>query len=912
MALLFGSTDGGFFVSSVVADEVYDPVFDTEMSASFIWNVLPSFYRDLMQDKQLFETVWSGMLQNSGADLLNLWQIDYAKSLTTVPRLGQRKWVEFDLYKDVDFIQDPGLTRFGIPGIFTYDPDAELLRGSPVNRARHDRDVVSLAGRVDERTSLAWSVEITVESCQTLGSVLFGYFPSALPRLRSSLAVGLLGDETAEDSPRPFIIHASTGTGGSAAVSSFFLTTGVEYRLEATYTASTGVCVLRVVELRSSKLTGSSGYTQDDLGSVFTNVFQDDSVNFDSEGIVAGDILVALGSEFEIISVDGSQLTVKPIGLAVSVDSISYEILGNVEVDSLSLDLPADSPDPDFIADQFGIASLDTRAITTSYVTSPGDARRKSMSLTTDRWRYLDPTVGEVIFSIPRLQDVVVDPDELLYEGTDFDIVIREGRTIEASTSTLRFQEPPLQTYWAEYVGYEESYIRNNFGANVGLEDFSSDQYKARVRGLYYAYFQGPTLDAIRTGVHILVGLPIAEEAGLVESINPAYSGTLGLITVSGTDYTYPNLVGTSLQVGDEVSLFEPLSEGVEVVDYLTSPRWFSEKLDFNEMEKYHSFQVNLNLDAFDASTLGLASTFVQQIKPTWKRALFLVFKNLSDDVEIVDDITVGVTLNLYDTPCEPPAVVAYDDAIYEGTEPDWFYDMGENDWDTTAPAMRATGSVLTGYVTLTNSSTTATGSSTTFLSVLGGPGAVTDRRLAVALYIESSGLETTAGSHIVTDASVDYEAAGRTVQVGDSIEIAGEGTFQVLTVDGPNQLTLDAPLTNTASGVSYEITGVYSTWSAVATVTSDTVLDFTSSYPGETGTYKVLLINNAYFEAYYDEFEEMCPDERLSFYMTLIPTYAGALPLLASLPDSQTTTVTVTYNAAGETKSSTLTEPTP
>ncbi|HSG27984.1 MAG TPA: hypothetical protein VLA34_05845, partial [Candidatus Krumholzibacterium sp.] len=111
MALLFGGTEGGFFVASVVSDEVYDPVFDTPMDASFLWNILPSFYRDLMEDREMFDVLWSGMMQNAGADLLNLWQIDYAKSLNTVPRLGQRKWVEFDLYRELDFIEDPALTR---------------------------------------------------------------------------------------------------------------------------------------------------------------------------------------------------------------------------------------------------------------------------------------------------------------------------------------------------------------------------------------------------------------------------------------------------------------------------------------------------------------------------------------------------------------------------------------------------------------------------------------------------------------------------------------------------------------------------------------------------------------------------------------------------------------------------------
>ncbi|HSG29339.1 MAG TPA: hypothetical protein VLA34_12735, partial [Candidatus Krumholzibacterium sp.] len=143
-------------------------------------------------------------------------------------------------------------------------------------------------------------------------------------------------------------------------------------------------------------------------------------------------------------------------------------------------------------------------------------------------------------------------------------------------------------------------------------------------------------------------------------------------------------------------------------------------------------------------------------------------------------------------------------------------------------------------------------------------------------------------------------------------VEIAGEGTFEVITVDGPNQLTLDGPLTNTATNVSYSITSRYMIWSAVASVANNSALAFSSAFPGTTGTYKLLLINNYYFQAYYDQFEELCPDERLGFVLTLRPDYAGALPVFADLPDTQTTTVTLQFDAPGDSHTSVLTEPTP
>ena len=899
MALLFGGSTGGYFAASIVADVVYDPVYDTPYDASFIYQVLPSFYRDLMEDQDLFSTVWSGTMQGVAADMLNAWQIDYAKSLTDVPVIAQRKWVEFDLYKAVDFTEDPMLTRIGIPGVFAYDAGAEALSGTTSNRARHDRNVASLLGAVDERTSLAWDVELTVSAAQPLGSVIFGYFSSTETRLVSSIAVGVLGHDTLEGVPRPFIVHSDPALAGSGAVGSYALSLDVEYRLSATYTASSGVIELSVVELRNERATGTAGYVLDDLDSVFTNIFRDDSANFDTLAIAVGDTLIALGSEFEILSVDGSQLTVSPIGLAVDVDNVAYSIEGPVEVTTLSLDLPADSADPTFTADQFGVGSLDTRIISPTYVPAPGDARRKSLTFTADSWNYLDPTVEELILSLPRLQDVPTDPAVLLYEGTDYVV----------ESSTLKFQEPPVVAYWAEYVGYDEGYIRDNFGLNVGLDEDSSDAYKAKVRGLYYAYFQGPTLAAIRTGVHILVGLPIAEAAGTVTSVNDAFSGTVGEITVDDVSYLYPSLVGTSLQVGDTVTQFEPLSDGVEIVDYLNDATWFASKLTFNEIQKYHAYQVNLNIDAFDISTLGLASTFVDRIAPTWKNAFFLVFKNLTDEIEMTDVVVVALALNLYDTPCDPPSVIAYDDFIYGG-DPDWLYDMGLADWDTTAPAMAATGTTLVGYSTLTNGSATAAGTGTGYLGELGGPGAVVDRRLSIAVFRASATGETTVASHVFTDPSADFLEVGREVLFGDTVFITGEGTFTVLSIDSATQLTLDAPMTATGT-VSYTITGDHSIWSNVATTASNTALDFATVFPGTTGTYELLLVHNSFFEAHYDHFEEVCPDEQLTFALTY--TGVPVAPFNIDMPDTQTATVSVAFTGAtGQEQTTTLTELTP
>jgi hypothetical protein len=889
MALLIG----GSFIASVVSDKVYDPIYDTGVDAAFIYQVLPSFYRTLMQDQEVFSTVWSASMQSTAADLLNLWQIDYAKSLRDVPVLGQRKWVLFDLFVEEDFSQDPGLVVSGLAGVFTYDDTEQNLAGSPTGRARWDKAGVALRGGVDERTSLAWSVGLRVISAETCSAVLFGYYAASTGQLSNALTVALLGSESNPDEPVAAILHFDPNGIVTVSIDSYPLSMDTDYRFDATYTAGTGAVVLSVIELRAEKLTGTVAYTGPEIDAVFTNQFHDDTVNFDTAGIVAGDRLIVFGTEYSILSVDGSLLVVSPVGLPVEVTGVPYAILGEVEVTSLSMDLPGDAPDPTFTAEQFGVSGLDTRSVSIQVFSDPAAARRKTLVFTTDNWRYLEPTVEEVILSLPRLQDVVTAPTLLLYEGTDYVV----------ETSTLRFQEPPLQPLWAEYVAYDESYIYDNFGANVGLEDVSSDLYKARVRGLYYAYFQGPTVAAVRLGVHILVGLPIADKAGIVEAVNPVWSGTLGLITVAGRDYLYPNIVGTSLSVGDDVALFEPLSNGVEVVDYRIDPEWFV-YTTLSELQKYHTFQVRLDIDAFDPSSIALAGDFVDRIKPTWKSVEYLVFKNLSDTVDIDDHIDLRPVLNLVDN-IGDPFVVAYDDDVFEPPEQDWMYDQGIGlGWSSTSSSMRTHSALLVGYATLTNGSVSAAGSSTSWLLDL-----VAGDVVMAGVYSAGVAGETTAGSNDFVDVTPNVFD---NVVVGDHIDIAGEGTFEVLYIAG-DTLTLDAPLGFTNTGVSWEIQGRALTWAEVFVVNADDDLDFSVVFPGTTGTYAFFKLDPRYRYVYYDEYEEASPDE--SFQIILQYTnWGGGGPYPAEQVPAAPFQTTTTFNFLnpGDTYTVTLDERVP
>lgn len=61
----------------------------------FIW----SYIRDVwtqVEDREWFETLWSALIQIVGADLLNLYQIDYNKSIRDIQEQVQQRWLSFE------------------------------------------------------------------------------------------------------------------------------------------------------------------------------------------------------------------------------------------------------------------------------------------------------------------------------------------------------------------------------------------------------------------------------------------------------------------------------------------------------------------------------------------------------------------------------------------------------------------------------------------------------------------------------------------------------------------------------------------------------------------------------------------------------------------------------------------------
>lgn len=303
--------------------------------------------------------------------------------------------------------------------------------------------------------------------------------------------------------------------------------------------------------------------------------------------------------------------------------------------------------------------------------------------------------VDELVLEVPRLQEIIKNPPSVLNQNIDYTVgELLGGQAIKFKDGLFSLADPPPDTLWAEVTYLDNNpTIEANFGRLVNLEvaDLATRtddlDYLSAVRGLWWAYFGGPAIERVQTGVQILLGLPFAEAEGVVEDLDLNFSAVEGRLTMRDTadesivrTYFFPNsvglavneLTGETIAIGDTVSQFAPLSDGVEVKDYINDPFWMSRYVNQGkrlEINKFFTFLVRADVDTFNLTNLVFAIDFVKKIRPHYTYPMFVMLKVLDpDQINVQDSMTMRVTLSLFDTFCyQEEGAYRYDDTDESG-----------------------------------------------------------------------------------------------------------------------------------------------------------------------------------------------------------------------------------------------------
>jgi hypothetical protein len=283
----------------------------------------------------------------------------------------------------------------------------------------------------------------------------------------------------------------------------------------------------------------------------------------------------------------------------------------------------------------------------------------------------------EDIVSAPALQESVKDPPVVLRENLDYVI---EGGEIGFVDGLFSLSDPAPDVLWAECAIYSNAdTIESNFGRLVDLsqDDLTAKQtrapYLSAVKGLFFAFTNGPTVANLRLGLQILLGLPFTEERGVILEIqedftNDTSGNSLGRVLMEDLDdndnrtgfrraFFYPTVVGLETNpvtdvpftTGDIVDQFTPLSKGAEVQDYVKDPLWWTRALQGIEILKYFTFKVTIDGEIFDSNDVTFAFDFLKAIKPAYTKVIATALLKLEDDIDLDDVLGGQAAMQFYD-----------------------------------------------------------------------------------------------------------------------------------------------------------------------------------------------------------------------------------------------------------------------
>lgn len=632
---------------------------------SWTWNHLSDFW-NLLEDREMVGTVWSGFAQACAAQLLTAWQIDYNKSLLDIQRVFQRRWLDYSTLLDETSPDDVSI-RINRGPLVSSDLTGGVNCNGKTLQLVLDADSIQTVTFVgtDPMTAEQLADQINAEmgfanSPVKLAKVVSGSTHLVLEhgtllRIRpGGTANALLGFSTTdytnndlsgsgggavsatrltafEASAPPTIDYVEQGVTGD----DLLVVSGVGYRVQktaldiATGTANTGLTLVDALpDDSSSSWTIPSVVTSEDL-------------NFTDGLVVAGDLV---------------RFSVKN-NTTGEVSEVLCEVVG---------------------ARGYRVG-FDPQPLLEHYAGVPSNYTTTFLGI--KHLTYIP--VDDLVEDIPVLQEVIKNASSKLMQNLDYyieDVTVGTDtvRAIRIKEGTFTLLDPPPDAYWAEttYLDNRPT-IEANFGrmVNFKLEDLEDRtdglDYLSAVRGLWWSYFGGPAVSKVRTGVQILLGLPFSEVDGIIQDIEPNFSTAEGRITIQDQNnadvirtYYYPrnaglatnDATGVVLAEGDEITQFHPLCGGVEVSDWVNAADWMASYVSqgkYLEIEKYFTWMIRADVDTFSLTNLIFAVDFAKKITPHYTTNLFVLLKNMSaSEVDVTDTLDIDLTMTLYETFC--------------------------------------------------------------------------------------------------------------------------------------------------------------------------------------------------------------------------------------------------------------------
>lgn len=129
---------------------------------------------------------------------------------------------------------------------------------------------------------------------------------------------------------------------------------------------------------------------------------------------------------------------------------------------------------------------------------------------------------------------------------------------------------------WATDVEIDEQALFKYFGTLVRVSpQTSTEVYRAYIQGLFYLYTQGPTVELLKRGVHLALGIPLARAEEAVLLIRQDDQSGDYIVVTELNSYRLPYGTVPSVEVGEVLTEGSELSTIATLVDYTLDDNWW-------------------------------------------------------------------------------------------------------------------------------------------------------------------------------------------------------------------------------------------------------------------------------------------------------------------------------------------------
>ena len=654
--------------------------------ASYIWDYLLDSYQRI-ENKEIFETVWSGLLQEASNVLLRAWQTQYNLSLSTIQDTIILKWGAFRIREELsDYTLD-------VPTGWNpnYDTCEYHEASGPPTRTGVQ---LTSAPTTGTRCGIAEGEWLVVTGTGELHQITAAEYPnqditlSAAPPTYSVVASGthmyalddgdgdgytdlveLIGEAlpaynvptaTAElyvNSTGPYYMTQEGKTNKSLVLTTKTLPLSYQnavWEIRVPVASVTWVVPPSLTfteDMEHPPISGDSitfvfgGATGAPLAFEFPVIAASDRVIcFEHKTKLTGTVTVAAGSriiqgtgtlfttEFSVgdwLEIEGEELVVASVADNYNMLLTAAHTAGAANADLYWL----------LIDDNFETSHIYLKRLARAYC-------------------------HKDIIHIPRIQytpSVITSTTDpvggVLYNGIDFRLAEGEGY-IDFLTTPYVMDESDY--VWSEVIYLtNKTAIENHFGALIGVyaDDIESldptISYLNVIKSLYYGLYRGPTVKNMEAATGALLGMPITEVAGIIEEINETATSELGRVLVrdidnpsmvrtyffrTGLEMDINESTGFPYSVGDTVDQFTLLTAGVAVSDWVNDPDWcvpYVEAGVMKEAEKLFLILLRVDADAMSTGGLHLIVDYVRKIKPAYGDFFLVVAKTIEDEIDL-------------------------------------------------------------------------------------------------------------------------------------------------------------------------------------------------------------------------------------------------------------------------------------